>query len=222
MHLEGEWTTEQGWAHWDHHLRRGGQEQLKLGQLWPEHPSLSPTVLPLTAPKALVMKRVNKITQHTQHPQSCHSNGSVKCPEHHIPTLILSSPPSPINTQNPKTGSLLPGGWQGKIHKYWCRKKKSTFLGEGGSAYHAPGASAPSAFCGAKPSFKGWVLCQLTSPVKASHFPFQPINTTRSQEPSLASDHFWKGLVLPPEAAFPDEAGTEDALHMPAKHKLHL
>lgn len=103
------------------HKTLGGvwQDQHTLNQaVATENPSLSPTVLFLTVPKPLVIKMVNKITQHTRHPQRIHSNGSVKAPEHHVHTLILSSPPSPINTQNPKTGSLLPEGWQGKIHKY--------------------------------------------------------------------------------------------------------
>lgn len=55
-------------------------------------------------------------------------------------------------------------------------------------------------------------------PVKASHPPFQPINITKSQEPSLASSPVQERTHAPP-----DEAVREGAFHMPGKHKLlHL
>lgn len=53
--------------HTEHTTLDGGwQDQLKLDQaVATENPSLSPTVLLLTVPKPLVIKMVNKITQHT-------------------------------------------------------------------------------------------------------------------------------------------------------------
>lgn len=53
-------------------------------------------------------------------------------------------------------------------------------------------------------------------------FDFSPLIGQEVKSLLWPQQHFWKGLVLPPKAAFHDEAGREDALHMPGKHKLHL
>lgn len=51
-------------------------------------------------------------------------------------------------------------------------------------------------------------------------FHFSPLISREVKSLFWPHHHFWKGLVLPPKAASPDEAVREDALHMPGKQKL--
>lgn len=58
---------------------------------------------------------------------------------------------------------------------------------------------------------------------KLSIFHFSPFILKEIKGLLWPQHHFWKGLVLPPKAAFPDEAGREDSLPMPGKHQfLHF